>query len=87
MSSKVVFVKELLFVLFVFRDELLNSLLVSIAAHILSEITVGLRVLLFVGLVNPGEEGVLSDIVIAAASNFIEPLKVLIVRYSFIDPS
>jgi hypothetical protein len=46
-------------------------LLISVAAHILGEISVGFRVILFVRLVNPGEEGVLSDVVIAAASDFI----------------
>lgn len=87
MGSEVILVEEFFLVFFVFRYKLLNSLLISVAAHILGEISVGFRVILFVRLVNPGEEGVLSDIVIAAASDFIEPLQILIVRYCLIDPS
>jgi len=87
MGSEVILVEEFFLVFFVFRYKLLNSLFISIAAHILGEISIGFRVILFVRLVNPGEEGILSDIVIAAASDFIEPLKILIVRYCFIDPT
>ena len=79
MSSEVVFVKELFFVFFVFGYKLLNSLLISVAAHILGEISIGLRVILFVCLINPGEKGILSNIVIAATSNLIKPLKILII--------
>ena len=71
MGSEVILVEEFFLVFFVFRYKLLNSLLISIAAHILGEISVGFRVILFVCLVNPGEEGVLSDVVIAATSDFI----------------
>lgn len=71
MGSEVILVEEFFLVFFVFRYKLLNSLLISIAAHILGEISVGFRVILFVRLVNPGEEGVLSDVVIAATSDFI----------------
>lgn len=60
---------------------------IPITAHILREISIGLGIFFFIGLINPREKGVLGDIVVATACDFVEPLQILIVGDGFIDPS
>lgn len=74
MGSEEILVEQLFFVFLVFRYEMLNALLISIAAHVLGEVSVGFGIIFLVCLVNPRQKWILSNIIVAASCDLVQPL-------------
>lgn len=90
MGTKVVLIKELLLIIGrILFQEMLNSLLRSMTAHIFDKISVNFMLeflLLRIGYKDPGQYRVLGNIEKISACDIIEPLNILKVTHLFINP-
>ena len=60
--------------------------------YILGEVSISGWIILFndcrtITNIDPGKNWILGDIVVISTSDFIEPLKILVIRHELINPS
>ncbi len=87
MSSKVIFVEELLLVvLLIFFTEVVDTLHLAVTPHVLEEISVGIGLFVIVGNESPGQNWILSNIIVIPPRDFIQPLQILVIGHELVNP-
>lgn len=87
MSTIVIFVEELFFVVLgVFLEEVIHTFRIAVTAHVSTEVAIGTLVCLIIGDKSPRKDRILRDVVVIPTCYLIEPLQVLIIRHTLIDP-
>lgn len=65
----------------VFLLETLYSLFISLASHVLGEVSVCSGLFLLIGDVDPGQDRILGDVIVIPTCDLVKPLQILIIGH------